>query len=57
MAWPGFERIEQSSNPGLLLRGLQHIKLVYTPKAPLEAKAYFGAGFNPASGRQGEGER
>ncbi|NEQ07044.1 MAG: hypothetical protein F6K37_14185 [Moorea sp. SIO4E2] len=51
LAWSGFTRLESAVNPGVLLRGLQHIKLVCTPDAPLEAKAYFGAGFNPLSVR------
>lgn len=55
LRWPGYERISQSSQEqefnsmshGLLLRGLQHIKLVFSPNQPPEAKAYFGAAFNP----------
>lgn len=47
LAWPGLTRQSSPAHPGILLRGLQHIKLVFTPDAPPEAKAYFGAGFNP----------
>jgi hypothetical protein len=55
LAWTGYVPITQSSggqelnsmSDGLLLRGLQHIKLVFSPNQPPEAKAYFGAGFNP----------
>ncbi|BAZ48786.1 hypothetical protein NIES4103_13960 [Nostoc sp. NIES-4103] len=48
LAWPGYVPISQSSmSDGLLLRGLQHIKLVFSPNQPLEAKAYFGAAYNP----------
>lgn len=48
LAWPGYVPINQSSvSDGLLLRGLQHIKLVFCPDKSPEAKAYFGAAFNP----------
>jgi hypothetical protein len=52
LAWPGYLPISHSSpelevNEGLLLRGLQHIKLVFDQNQPPAAKAYFGAGFNP----------
>lgn len=55
LIWPGYEPIGQSSQEqqinsmsnGLLLRGLQHIKLVFSPNQLPEAKAYFGAAFNP----------
>lgn len=47
LAWPGFSRSESATHRGVLLRGLQHIKLVWTPDGKLEAKAYFGAGFTP----------
>jgi hypothetical protein len=49
LAWPGYSRIESAVTPGILLRGLQHIKIVCTPNGPLEAKAYFGATFTPLS--------
>lgn len=45
LGWPGFSQCKSVINEGVLLRGLQHIKLVWTPDAELEAKAYFGAGF------------
>ena len=55
LAWPGYIPISQSSagqelnstSNGVLLRGLQHIKLVFCSNQPPEAKAYFGAAFNP----------
>ncbi|HEY9666226.1 MAG TPA: prenyltransferase/squalene oxidase repeat-containing protein, partial [Coleofasciculaceae cyanobacterium] len=57
LAWPGFSRFESAATQGVLLRGLQHIKLVCTPDAHLEAKAYFGAGFNPLPVNDLEGEK
>ncbi len=59
LAWPGYIPISQSSGGqelnstpnGLLLRGLQHIKLVFCPNQPPEAKAYFGAAFNPLASK------
>lgn len=55
LAWPGYLQINQSSGSQqtnsstdrLLLRGLQHIKIVFSQNQPPEAKAYFGAGFSP----------
>ncbi|MBS3028147.1 MAG: hypothetical protein HCA25_13970 [Dolichospermum sp. DET50] len=50
LTWTGYVPMSQSLMPdGLLLRGLQHIKLVFCPNQPPEAKAYFGAAFNPLS--------
>ena len=42
LGWPGWQRTSQFIWPSLFLRLLNHLKLVYAPGQPLEAKAYWG---------------
>ncbi len=42
LAWPGTQHTSQFIWPSVFIRGLNHIKLVYQPGRPLEAKAYWG---------------
>jgi hypothetical protein len=42
LAWPGTQHTSQFIWPSIFIRGLNHIKLVYQPGRPLEAKAYWG---------------
>jgi hypothetical protein len=44
LSWPGYSSLRSAGKSGgLLLRGLQHIKLVFSPDHQPESKAYFGA--------------
>lgn len=63
LAWPGYFRINQllpaaeeqnglSAEAGVLLRGLQHLKITCAPGQSPQAKAYFGAAYTPSSSHQ-----
>ena len=43
LSWPGGQRTSQFLWPSVFLRRLNHLKLVYAPGRPLEAKAYLAA--------------
>ncbi len=61
-SWPGGMTIQRGHERGLVLRRVNHIKLVYEPGFPLQAKAYLCAGFGAlnseevALGRRSPGE-
>ena len=42
LGWPGLQRTSRFLWPSVFLRRLNHLKLVYAPGRPLEAKAYWG---------------
>ncbi len=42
LGWPGGQRTSRFLWPSIFLRRLNHLKLVYEPGRPLEAKAYWG---------------